>query len=221
MFEGGAVTSEAGTVLWREAERAIGLIERVAACFTDHGEAEQVVDVLPTLIGQRIVVIGLGDEDINDDDAFRRDPVLALFSDELEAKRKDGAVLGGKSMINWLEHAPWEGGDRYDKIGDDPQALERVFVDAFLDAMVRRPSRSFSTSMPPMIRGTATRRAGSSMATTIVTASCRSMSLRPASLGGEAPALEHRRCGRRQGRGGVPRRRHPAALAEGTDRAAR
>jgi Transposase DDE domain group 1 len=34
-FDGGAVTSDAGAVLLREADRAIGLIERVAACFTD------------------------------------------------------------------------------------------------------------------------------------------------------------------------------------------
>ena len=65
---------------------------------------------------------------------LRRDPVLALFSDQLEAKRKDCAPLAGKSTINRLEHAPREGGDRYHKIGHDPQALERVFVDVFLDA---------------------------------------------------------------------------------------
>src|SRR5512134_1343213 len=134
-FDGGAVTSDAGTVLLREADRAIGLIARVAACFTDHREAEQVVHALPTLIGQRIVALALGYEDINDHDALRRDPVLALFSDQLEAKRKDCAVLAGKSTINRLEHAPREGGDRYHKIGHDPQALERVFVDVFLDAL--------------------------------------------------------------------------------------
>ena len=112
--------------------RAIGLIERVAAGFTDHREAEQVVHALPTLIGQRIVAIAL--EDINDHDALRRDPVLALFSDQPEAKRKDCAPLAGKSTINRLEHAPREGGDRYHKIDHDPQALERVFIDVFLDA---------------------------------------------------------------------------------------
>src|SRR5512134_1125895 len=133
-FDGGAVTSDAGTVLLREADRAIGLMERVAACFTDHREAEQVVHALPTLIGQRIVAIALGYEDINDHDALRRDPVLALFSDQLEAKRKDCAPLAGKSTINRLAHAPREGGDRYHKIGHDPQALERVFIDVFLDA---------------------------------------------------------------------------------------
>ena len=133
-FDGGAVTSDAGTVLLRETDRAIGLIERAAACFTDHRDAEQVIHALPTLIGQRIVAIALGYEDVNDHDVLRRDPVLALLSDQLEPKRKDCAALAGKSTINRLEHAPREGGDRYHKIGHDGQALERVFVDVFLEA---------------------------------------------------------------------------------------
>ena len=132
-FDGGAVTSNAGTLLLRETDRAIGLIERAAACFTDHRDAEQVIHALPTLIGQRIVAIALGYEDVNDHDVLRRDPVLALFSDQLEPKRKDCVALAGKSTINRLEHAPREGGNRYHKIGHDAQALERVFVDVFLE----------------------------------------------------------------------------------------
>jgi hypothetical protein len=133
-FDGGAVTSDAGTVLLREADRTIGLTKRVSACFSDHRRADQVIHALPTLIGQRIVAIALGYEDVNDHDILRRDPVLALFSDQLEPKRKDCAPLAGKSTINRLEHAPQEGGARYHKIGHDAQALERVFVDVFLDA---------------------------------------------------------------------------------------
>jgi hypothetical protein len=121
-------------VLLREADRAIGLIERVAVCFTDHRDAEQVIHALPTLIGQRIVAIALGYEDVNDHDMLRFDPVLALFSDRLEAKRKDCAPLAGKSTINRLEHAPRDGGERYHKIGHDAKALERVFADVFLEA---------------------------------------------------------------------------------------
>jgi hypothetical protein len=138
-FDGGAVTSDAGTVLLREADRAIGLIERVAACFIDHRDVEQVIHALPTLIGQRIVAIALGYEDVNDHDTLRFDPVLALFSDRLEAKRKDCAPLAGKSTINRLEHAPRDGGERYHKIGHDAKALERVFVDVFLDAYGEPP----------------------------------------------------------------------------------
>jgi hypothetical protein len=96
-FDGGVVTSDAGTVLLREADRAIGLIERVAACFTDHREADEVIHALPTLIGQRIVAIALGYEDVNDHDTLRRDPVLALFSDQLEPKRKNCAPSAGNA----------------------------------------------------------------------------------------------------------------------------
>src|SRR5512134_3043913 len=133
-FDGGAVTSDAGAVLLREADRAIALIKRVSACFIDHRDAEQVIHALPTLIGQRIVAIALGYEDINDHDTLRFDPVLALFSDRLQAKRQDCAPLAGKSTINRLEHAPRDGGERYHKIGHDAKALERVFVDVFLEA---------------------------------------------------------------------------------------
>src|SRR5512132_1351952 len=122
-FDGGVVTSDGGAVLLREADRAIGLIERVAACFTDHRDADQVIHALPTLIGQRIVAIALGYEDVNDHDTLRRDPVLALFSDRLEPKRKDCAPLAGKSTVNRLEHAARDGGGRYHKIGHDPKAL--------------------------------------------------------------------------------------------------
>src|SRR5512134_2402165 len=133
-FDGGAVTSDAGTVLLRAADRAIELIGRVAACFTDHRDADQVIHALPTLIGQRIMAIALGYEDVNDHDDLRRDPVLALFSDRLEPRRKECAPLAGKSTINRLEHAPQREGQRYHRIGHDPQALAAVLVDLFLDA---------------------------------------------------------------------------------------
>jgi hypothetical protein len=92
-FDGGAVTSDAGTVLLREADRTIALIKRVSACFTDHRDADQVIHALPTLIGQRIIAIALGYEDVNDHDSYaliRK----GLFSDRLEPKRKDCAAAG-------------------------------------------------------------------------------------------------------------------------------
>jgi hypothetical protein len=138
-FDGGAVSSDAGTVLLREADRAIRLIERVAACFSDGRDPGQLIHALPTLVGQRIVAIALGYEDVNDHDTLRRDPVLALFSDQLEAKRKDCTPLAGKSTMNRLEHAPGDGCSRYHKIGCDREALQEVFVDVFLDAHGKAP----------------------------------------------------------------------------------
>ena len=92
-FDGGAVTSDAGTVLLREADRTDRADQdEFSACFT--GSRVPTSDhALPTLIGQRIIAIALGYEDVNDHDSLRFDPVLALFSDRLEPKRKDCAAL--------------------------------------------------------------------------------------------------------------------------------
>ena len=133
-FNGGAVTSDAGALLLREADRAIALVDRVAGCFRDGRDPGRVIHSLPTLIGQRIIGLALGYEDVNDHDDLRFDPVLALFSDRLEPRRPDCAPLGGKSTLNRLEHAPRDGDDRYRKIAVDRGAVEDLFVDIFLDA---------------------------------------------------------------------------------------
>jgi hypothetical protein len=138
-FDGGAITSDAGALLLREADRAIGLIDRVAICFKDWRQPDAVVHGLRTLIGQRIVGIACGYEDVNDHDQLRFDPVLSLFSDGLHIRRKGCAALAGKSTLNRLEHAPGRDDDRYHKIGHDTEALENVFVDVFLDAHAKPP----------------------------------------------------------------------------------
>src|SRR5919106_380528 len=140
-FDAGAVSSDGGGLLLRHTDRAIGLIERVAACFVDEREQDQVVHTLPALVGQRIVGIALGYEDVNDHDELRHDPVLALFADQLEPKRPDCAPLAGKSTLNRLEHAPLRPDDRYHKIGHDPAALANLFVDLFLEAHRRPPKQ--------------------------------------------------------------------------------
>src|SRR5215468_2516088 len=75
-FDGGAVTSNAGATLLREADRAIGLTAKVARCFRDGRAAEFVVHNIETLLAQRVHAIALGYEDINDHDELRHDPVL-------------------------------------------------------------------------------------------------------------------------------------------------
>ena len=138
-FDGGAVTSDAGGLLLRHTDRAIGLIDRVAACCQDERAQDQVVHTLSALVGQRIVGIALGYEDVNDHDELRHDPVLALLADRLEPKRADCAPLAGKSTLNRLEHAPLRADHRYHKVDHDPAALANLFVDLFLEAHRRPP----------------------------------------------------------------------------------
>ena len=140
-FDGGAISTDAGALLLRHCASAIRLFDRVASCFIDHRTPELVVHELSTLVGQRSCGIALGYEDLNDHNQLRHDPILALLSDRLEAKRKDCAVLSGKSTLNRLEHAPSGAPDRYRRIGHDREAMERLFVDLYLDAHAAAPAR--------------------------------------------------------------------------------
>jgi len=139
-FDGGAITSDAGALLLGETDRAIGLSSRFAACFTDVRIPGLVEHEVPMLVTQRVVGIALGYEDLNDHDQLRHDPVLAVLAGKLEARREDCAPLAGKSTLNRLELSgalP----TRYHKISHDPQAIESLFVDLFLDAHKRAPKQ--------------------------------------------------------------------------------
>jgi hypothetical protein len=104
------------------------------------GPSPSLIEVVG-VVGQRIVGIALGYEDVNDHDELRYDPVLALFAEKLEPKRPDCAPLAGKSTLNRLEHAPLRPDDRYHKIGHDPAGLANLFVDLFLEAQPRPPKQ--------------------------------------------------------------------------------
>src|SRR5262245_36516566 len=90
------------------------------------------------MVGQRIFGIALGYEDVVAHDELRHDPIMAVLAGKLAARRKNCAPVAGKSTLNRLEL----GTDKptaYHKIGHDPQAIEDLFVDLFLDAHQRAP----------------------------------------------------------------------------------
>jgi hypothetical protein len=139
-FDGGDATSEAGALLLGATDRAIGLVSRFTACFCDGRAQAQVEHTLKAMVMQRVFGIALGYEDLVDHDQLRHDPVLATLAGKLAARRKDCAPLAGKSTLNRLEHAP-AGASRYHKIGHDGPAIERLFVDLFLEAHARAPQQ--------------------------------------------------------------------------------
>ena len=134
-FDGGAITSNAGVLLLREIDRSIGILDRVADCFTDYRDPRLTEHSLGTLVRQRVMGITLGHEDLNDHDQLRHDPVLALLSGKLDGHRKDCPPLAGKSTLNRLEHAPPSGEPgRYHRIGHDADALQAVLLESFIDS---------------------------------------------------------------------------------------
>ena len=137
-FDGGEVTSDAGALLLGATDRALGLVTRFTACFDDARVQAQVEHSVAAMVAQRVFGLALGYEDLIDHDQLRHDPVLATLAGKLQAKRKGCAPLAGKSTLNRLEHAP-STTSRYHKIGHDPAAIERLFVDLFLDSHTTAP----------------------------------------------------------------------------------
>jgi hypothetical protein len=139
-FDGGAITSDAGALLLGRTDRAIRLVDRFAACFTDRRRADLIEHTVATLAGQRIFGIALGYEDLVDHDSLRHDPVFAVLAGKLEARRKDCAPVAGKSTLNRLELSKPQA-SRYHKIAYDAAAIDRLFVDLFIEAHQKPPKQ--------------------------------------------------------------------------------
>jgi hypothetical protein len=108
-------------------------VTRFASCFDDGRVQGQIEHTVATMVAQRVFGIALGYEDLVDHDQLRHDPVLAALAGRLRAKRQGCAPLAGKSTLNRLEHAP-AGVSRYHRIGHDGTAIERLFVDLFVES---------------------------------------------------------------------------------------
>jgi Transposase DDE domain group 1 len=140
-FDGGTVSSDAGALLLGRTDEAIGLVDRLAGCFIDERDPQLIEHTVRTLIGQRVFGIALGYEDLNDHESLRHDPVFGALLGKLAAKRRsDCAALAGKSTLNRLELHEFEGNSRYHKIRPEAEAIERLWVDLFLDAHREVPS---------------------------------------------------------------------------------
>ena len=146
-FDGGPLSQDGGLLLLREVAEGTGLLRRFAACFHDHRRPEWIEHTVEELVAQRVLAQAQGYEDLNDHDTLRSDPLLALAAGKTDLEgaerrhaRDRGHSLAGRSTLNRLERtttAP----TRYHKIVHDEAAIEQVFVDHFLDAHAKPPSR--------------------------------------------------------------------------------
>lgn len=75
-FEGGDVTSDAGGVLLREADKKLGFTKLLAECFSDDRDKEKITHKVETMLKQRIYGIALGYEDLNDQDSLRSNAAI-------------------------------------------------------------------------------------------------------------------------------------------------
>jgi hypothetical protein len=144
-FDGGTISSDGGAILLREVDRRMKLLDRLAACFRDHRDAERSEHSVGELVSQRVYGLALGYEDLNDHDELRHDPLLALLAGkadptggERKRDRDRGKALAGKSTLNRLERAT-DGADRHKKIVCDFGAVDELLTDLYLEAHKRAP----------------------------------------------------------------------------------
>jgi hypothetical protein len=142
-FDGGRISSDGGALLLCETDRKLSLLDRFAECFDDHRSPEWVEHSVEDLLRQRVFALALGYEDLNDHDDLRRDALLATCvgksdpTGESRSRERDrGSALAGKSTLNRLEWGLAESAakDRYRRVAVDTEAVDRFFVDVFLDS---------------------------------------------------------------------------------------
>lgn len=149
-FDAGEISSDGGGLLLREIDLRIGLTDRLAACFTDYRNPDLIEHGVRELVAQRVLGLCLGYADLNDHDTLCRDSALSLIVGQndiqgLRRRRKEdqGMPLASSSTLNRLELTDPQstGSDRYKRIAADPDQLDRLFVDFFVEAYDEAPKR--------------------------------------------------------------------------------
>ncbi len=133
-FTAGQVSSDGGALLLREVDGKINLLVRLACCFRDGRNQDQVEHTVAEMLSQRIYGLALGYEDLNDHEQLRADPMFGLLS----GKRKLEEPLAGKSTLNRLELCGRTA--RYHKISYLPEAIDRLLVDLYIESHVTAPT---------------------------------------------------------------------------------
>ena len=80
-FAGGTITSDAGALLLREADRQLGLIDALDHALPDPRQPALIVHPQRALLAQRIFAIACGYEDLNDHQLLRDDPLWQAVTD--------------------------------------------------------------------------------------------------------------------------------------------
>jgi hypothetical protein len=127
-FSGGQITSDAGVLLLREADKQLGLIDAVNDAIPDPRNPDLITHPQRGLLAQRIFALAAGCEDLNDHQHLRDDPLWQLATEHPEV---DGdATLASPPTLCRLENRVTR------------QSLVRianVLVDVFLDAHATPP----------------------------------------------------------------------------------
>ncbi len=149
-FDGGAITTDAGSLLLHQTEQKTGILRQFANCFQDYRNPTRIEHSVPELVRQRVYGLALGYEDLNDHDDLRADPLLAMLSGKTDVEGQQrrrqqdrGKAGAGKSTLNRMELTPADANEksRYKKIALDTKAVDELLVDLYIQRQVRPPER--------------------------------------------------------------------------------
>ncbi len=124
-FGGGAVSSDGGVLLLRQADRRLGLTAGVAASLGDERRAASCEHHVLGLLRQRVYALALGYEDLNDHATLRADPGLQT------AVERDAPLASSPTLCRWENRA-----DR-----ETAWAIQRELVEQFIASYKKPPRR--------------------------------------------------------------------------------
>jgi Transposase DDE domain group 1 len=133
-FDGGTISSDGGAFLLRQTDQRLNLLPRLAECFLDGRNQNQVDHSIQEMLAQRVYGLALGYEDLNDHEQLRHDPVFGI----LAGREKLEQPLAGKSTLNRMEMGAGEK-DRYKKITFWKEAVDELLVNLFLESYAQAP----------------------------------------------------------------------------------
>jgi hypothetical protein len=102
-FDGGRISSDGGVMLLAQADRQLGVADRLARMIPDVRDQDRVTHLLPDILRSRIFAIACGYEDADDLDRLRFDPALKLACGRLPDSGRD---LCSQPTISRWENAP-------------------------------------------------------------------------------------------------------------------
>jgi len=102
-FDGGNQSSDAGLILLRQAEKKLGVCQRLADAMPDRRDPSRVRHEMVELVMARAAAISCGYKDGNDLDRLRHDPLLKIAIGRCP---ESGEPLPSQSTISRLENAP-------------------------------------------------------------------------------------------------------------------
>jgi hypothetical protein len=102
-FDAGRLSSDGGVMLLAQAERLLGITERLARFIPDQRDPTRVRHAVADMIRARIFAIACGYEDCNDFGPLRADPAFKLACGHLP---ETGPDLASQPTLSRLENAP-------------------------------------------------------------------------------------------------------------------